>query len=188
MRIISCVQLFATPWTRQAPLSMGFSRQEYWVVDTSSSRDLPNPGIKPASPMPPALEGRFFAHWATWEARKDGTYDLSLYIGGQTEILPMNFYVYFCGYTGSPLLCRALCGHGEQAATRLWCAGFSCCEAQAPGTQASAVMVQLQWLQPAASVVRVPGLSRSAARRIFLDQGSNSCPLHWQANSYPLCP
>ena len=30
MRIISCVQLFATPWTRQAPLSMGFSRQEYW--------------------------------------------------------------------------------------------------------------------------------------------------------------
>ena len=32
VRMLSCVQPFATPWTvaRQAPLSMGFSRQEYW--------------------------------------------------------------------------------------------------------------------------------------------------------------
>ena len=28
--VLSCVQLFVTPWTREAPLSMGFSRQEYW--------------------------------------------------------------------------------------------------------------------------------------------------------------
>ena len=42
--------LFATPWTvaHQAPLSMGFSRQEYWRgLPFPSPRDLPNPGIEP---------------------------------------------------------------------------------------------------------------------------------------------
>ena len=48
----SRVQLFATPWTVacQAPLSMGFSRQEYWSgLPFPSPGDLPDPGIKPAS-------------------------------------------------------------------------------------------------------------------------------------------
>ena len=43
-----------TPWTVacQAPLSMGFSRQEYWSeLPCPSPGDLPNPGIEPASPM-----------------------------------------------------------------------------------------------------------------------------------------
>jgi len=41
----------------QAPLSMGFSRQEYWSgLSFSSPGDLPNPGIKPVSPMSPALQ------------------------------------------------------------------------------------------------------------------------------------
>ena len=47
------VGLFVTPWTVacQAPLSMGFSRQEYWSgVPFPSPEDLPNPGIKPGSP------------------------------------------------------------------------------------------------------------------------------------------
>ena len=42
-----------TPWTvaRQAPLSMGFSRQEYWSgLPFPSPGDLPNPGIEPRSP------------------------------------------------------------------------------------------------------------------------------------------
>ena len=46
-------QLFATPWivNRQAPLSMGFSRQEYWSgLPFSSPVDLPHPGIEPVSP------------------------------------------------------------------------------------------------------------------------------------------
>ena len=50
------------PWTvaLQTPLSMGFSRQEYWSgLSFPSTRDLPGPGIKPASP---ALAGRFFYH------------------------------------------------------------------------------------------------------------------------------
>ena len=48
----SCVQLFTTPWTSacQAPLSMGFSRQEYWNgLLLVPPRDLPDPGIKPTT-------------------------------------------------------------------------------------------------------------------------------------------
>ena len=53
VKSLSRVRLFATPWTiaYQAPLSMGFSRQEYWSgLPFPSPRDLPNPGIKPGSP------------------------------------------------------------------------------------------------------------------------------------------
>ena len=59
----SCVQLFATLWTVacQAPLSMGFSRQEYWGgLRFPSLGDLPHPGIEPRSLMSLALAGRFF--------------------------------------------------------------------------------------------------------------------------------
>ena len=48
----SCLTL-GTPWTvaHQAPLSMGFSRQEYWSgLPFPSPGDLPNPGIEPRSP------------------------------------------------------------------------------------------------------------------------------------------
>ena len=51
---------FATPQTvaRQAPLSVGFCRQEYWSgLPFPSPGDLPDSGIEPASP---ALAGRFF--------------------------------------------------------------------------------------------------------------------------------
>ena len=54
----SCVRLFATLWTvaHQAPLSIGFSRQEYWSgLPCSPPEDLSNPGIEPASLMSPAL-------------------------------------------------------------------------------------------------------------------------------------
>ena len=49
----SHVWLLVTPWTvaHQAPVSMGFSRQEYWTgLPFPSPGDLPNPGIKPGSP------------------------------------------------------------------------------------------------------------------------------------------
>ena len=68
----SRVQLFATPWTvaHQAPLSMGFSRQECWSgLSSPPPGDLPNPGIKPTSLMSPALAGGFFRTRATWEAQ-----------------------------------------------------------------------------------------------------------------------
>ena len=57
--MLSRVQLFETPWTvaHQAPLSMGFFRQEYWSgLPFPPPGDLPNPGIKPESPMSPALQ------------------------------------------------------------------------------------------------------------------------------------
>ena len=67
----SRVQLFATLWTiaHQAPLFMGFSRQEYSSrLKCPPPGDLPNPGIKPESPVSPALAYRFFTTGTTWEA------------------------------------------------------------------------------------------------------------------------
>ena len=53
VKLLSRVRVFATPWTVacQAPLSMGFSRQEYWSgLPFPSPGDLPDPGIEPRSP------------------------------------------------------------------------------------------------------------------------------------------
>ena len=66
--VLSHVQFFAASWTgaRQAPLSMEFSRQEYWSgLPFPIPRDLPNPGVEP---MSPALAGGFFTTSTTWEA------------------------------------------------------------------------------------------------------------------------
>ena len=60
VQLLNLVHLFVTPWTiaLQAPLSIGFSRQEYWRgLPFPPPGNLPNPGIKPESP---ALAGRFF--------------------------------------------------------------------------------------------------------------------------------
>ena len=54
---------FVTPWivAHQAPLPMGFSRQEYWSgLPAPSPGDLPDPEIEPMSLMSPALAGGFF--------------------------------------------------------------------------------------------------------------------------------
>ena len=53
-------KFFVTPWTvaHQAPLPMGFSRQESWSgLSLPPPEDLPDPGIKPTSPASPALAG-----------------------------------------------------------------------------------------------------------------------------------
>ena len=55
----SHVQLFATLWTvvHEAPLSKGFSRQEYWSgLPCPPPGGLPDPEIEPASPVTPALQ------------------------------------------------------------------------------------------------------------------------------------
>ena len=66
MWAVSHVRFFATPWTVacQAPLSMEFSRQEYW-----SGLPFPAPGIEPTSFASPAWAGRFFTISSTWEDR-----------------------------------------------------------------------------------------------------------------------
>ena len=67
----SCVWLFVTLRTVacQAPLSMGFSRQEYWSgLACPFPGNLPDPGIEPVSLMSPALAGVFFTTATTSEA------------------------------------------------------------------------------------------------------------------------
>ena len=66
----SCVRLFATLCTvaHQAPLSLGFFRQEYWSgLPCPPPGDPPDPGIDSASLMPPILVGGFFITTATEE-------------------------------------------------------------------------------------------------------------------------
>ena len=63
----SVVSNSTTPGTvaLQAPLSMGFSRREYWSGSPFPSlEDLPNPGFEPTSPQSPALASWFFTCWA----------------------------------------------------------------------------------------------------------------------------
>ena len=77
----SRVRLFATPWTAayQAPLSMGFSRQQHWSgLPCPPPGDLSDPGIKPTSLFSPALAYRFFTSRATWEAQPAATNDHKL--------------------------------------------------------------------------------------------------------------
>ena len=69
----SCFLVFATLWiiVHQAPLSMGFSRQEYWSgLSCLPPGDPPDLGIKPASLTSPALAGKFFTTSPTWEAQE----------------------------------------------------------------------------------------------------------------------
>ena len=69
----------------------------------------------------------------------------------------------------------------------LWCTGFSFLLWSSGSTHTAFSSCGLKSLGGlVGSVVVVHGLSCSAACRIFLDQGSNPCFLHWQADSYPL--
>ena len=58
-------------WQPYGPLSMKFSRQEYWSgLPCPPAGDLPDPGIKPVFLMSAALAAKFFATNTTWEAQK----------------------------------------------------------------------------------------------------------------------
>ena len=70
--VLSHVWWLFVIWTvaRQSPLSMEFSRQEYWNgLPFPFTGDLPNLGIKSVSSASPALAGRFFTTGTTWEAQ-----------------------------------------------------------------------------------------------------------------------
>ena len=71
LNCFSCIRLFVTLWNTacQAPLSMKFSRQEYWIgLPCPLPSDLPDPGIKPILLISPALAGWFFNTSDNWEA------------------------------------------------------------------------------------------------------------------------
>ena len=75
------VPLFASLRTAalQAPLCMGFSRQESWSgVPCPPPGDLPDPGTEPSSLLSPALAGGFFTTGATWEAPDPMTHGLKV--------------------------------------------------------------------------------------------------------------
>jgi len=70
-RLLSCFQVFATPWTvaSPAPLSMGFSRKEYWSgLPWPPPGDIPDPGMELTSLESLALTGGLFTPSTTWEA------------------------------------------------------------------------------------------------------------------------
>ena len=72
MQVASVMSDCVTLWTvaHQVPLSMGFSRQEYWCgLPCPPLGDLPNPGIEPMSLISPALAGRFFTISTTRETQ-----------------------------------------------------------------------------------------------------------------------
>ena len=84
VKSLSLVQLFVTPWTvaHQAPLSMGFSRQEYWSgLPFPSPGYLPGPGIEPRSP---ALQADALTSEPLGKPCKD--YDYSLKWSNRQEI------------------------------------------------------------------------------------------------------
>ena len=68
LKSLSSVQLFATPWTvaRQAPLSIKFSRQEYWSGLLCPPPGDLHPGMEPAYPASPTLASGFFTASTTW--------------------------------------------------------------------------------------------------------------------------
>ena len=75
VQLLSHIQLFVTPWTvvHQAPLSMEFSKQEYWNgLAFPTPGDLPDPEIEPESPA--------------WQA---GSLPLSHLGGGPSPVLPV---------------------------------------------------------------------------------------------------
>ena len=75
MCVLSRVELFETPWTVacQAPLSVGFSRQEYRIgLPFPPPGHLPDPSIEPTSLCVSYTGSRFFPTGATWEAPRQG--------------------------------------------------------------------------------------------------------------------
>ena len=92
IRCVCCIWLFASPWTVacQSPLSMEFSRQEFWNgLPFPSLGDLPHPGIEPVSLSSPALAGGLFT---TEPPRKPLTYSKCSKIFIMVTIKPKSEY------------------------------------------------------------------------------------------------
>ena len=98
---LSHVQLSAAPWTvaRQAPLTMGFSRQKYWKgLPCPSSGNLHNPGPEHKSLPSPELAGRFFTSVLVsltaskvFKMIKIATFSVSLYTDVSNSLQPMDW-------------------------------------------------------------------------------------------------
>ena len=157
--MLSHVWFFVTPWTiaRQAPLSMGLPRQEYWS-------ELPCP---PLGDLPCLL---CLLHWqaGSLPLAPLGKPHRKYTFSERFLKVSLNFYLLIFGCAGFSFCAWAFCSCAQAS----HCGDFSCCGAQALGcvlfgrcgTRAS-----LPW-----------GMWN------LLDQGLNLCLLHWQVDSYPL--
>ena len=97
----SRVWLFMSPLTvaHQAPLSMEFSRQEYWSgLPFPTPGDLPDPETEPTSLMSPPLAGRFFTTSTTWEALIWGRMDSCICMVESLCCLPETITTLLIGY------------------------------------------------------------------------------------------
>ena len=80
--------ILCDPWTvaYQAPLSMEFSRQEYWNgLSCPPPGNLPDPEVKLESPMSPALAGKFFTTSAIWEAQSSPNFHVNYVVNDKAE-------------------------------------------------------------------------------------------------------
>ena len=125
--VLSCFShacLLAMLWTvaPQAPLSMGFTRQEYWSgLPCLLPGELPFPGIKPTSLMSPALKGRSFTTSITWEAQLMLSWPKSLcgfshkMLGKElNEIFVQPKSIHLRDYTDSARFLKSLLGSKEK--------------------------------------------------------------------------
>ena len=142
--------LFAIWWTvaHQAPLSVGFSRQEYWRrLPFPPPGDLSNPGIEATSLVSPALASEFFTMVPPGKR-------LYMYC---FPLLFKNVYLFIFGCAGS-LLLHGLFSSGERgllpscSGQASHCCRFSCCRAQVLEFVGSSICWHV------GSVVEAPGL------------------------------
>ena len=168
----SCVRLFANLWTvtHQAPLSMGFSRQEYWSgLPCPPPGALPNPGIELVSLLSPALADGFFTTRTTWEA-------LVLW---KTPIWKESLILFLIGLFSFFSFLR------PQSVLHLYCSmgTLSSCGRSLPCRRC---LLPWTWAPGCAGFGSSGGHGLSYSGHVgslFLDQGSNPCPLQWQVDS-----
>ena len=121
MRLLSLKAIsdsFATPWivAGQAPLSMGFPRQEYWSgLPFPSPKDLHDSGVGPTSLLSPVSTGRFFTTSATWETRirtqtafEITTYGSSFLLNSSLEALQAHQTQFSSVIQSCPTLCNPM--------------------------------------------------------------------------------
>ena len=102
----SRVRLLAMSWTvvRQAPLSLGFSRQKHWRgLPFPPPGDFPDPGISPGSLKSSLLAGGFFTTIATWEVPKyevNGFESTPFFLPPLLLLLLFFFNIYLFGGAG----------------------------------------------------------------------------------------
>ena len=167
---------------------MEFPRQEYWSgLAIPFSRGLPNQGLNLG-----LLHYRQILYHLSHQGSpgKLGR-NMKEWIGEIKDSLKKkDLFVYLLAVLGSHCFAWAFSSCGERGLCFVACTGFSLLwllflqSSRQPGFGSCSTWAQ--WLQCAGSVAVVHGLCCSTARRIFLDQGSNQCPLCCKADSLPL--